>query len=441
MAVGIQMIRARVLALMFASAGVALAAMPSVALAVAVPVYAESPADSLARNVRILANSPRDFNALVGAGKAALMLGDGQSAAGFFGLAEEIYPTHAIPKAGMAAALVMTGDPNEALTYFARAQQLGASVASFGCDRGLAFDLLGQQAAAQTDYRAALAGQDRDEARRRLALSLAISGDKALALSTLDPLLARRDAGAVRVRALVLALSGDTEAAKRTLDARMPGSSAMMGPFFRRLPTLSIVEKAAAVHLGIFPGNGATTASAPDQLATSQAPITQTALREDRLASIEQILARTELDSNQTSISRYATPTPARAAARQAPPVQLASISRPKVEMASSRSVGIETQRVPSNPGGKKIWLQLASGAAPTELPNQFNRIRSRQPSLFSGISPYVADADSRARLVIGPFHSEEDARLFADALASVRVDSRRWVSQPGQVVRKLRTQ
>jgi hypothetical protein len=222
-----------------------------------------------------------------------------------------------------------------------------------------------------------------------------------------------------------------------TLDSRMPGSAAMMGPFFRRLPTLSIVQKAAAVHLGIFPGNGAAIASAP-----VQAPVRQATVREDRLASIEQILAQTEIDSSQTSISRYATATPARATARRTPPIQLASISRPKVEMAASSSRAmIETQRVASNPGGKKIWLQLASGAATGELPTEFNRIRSRQPSLFSGISPYVANADSRARLVIGPFHSEEDARLFADALSSARIDSRRWVSQPGQVVRKLSTQ
>ena len=36
----------------------------------------------------------------------------------------------------MGAALVETGDPNGALTYFTKAQQLGASVASLGCDRG-----------------------------------------------------------------------------------------------------------------------------------------------------------------------------------------------------------------------------------------------------------------------------------------------------------------
>ena len=429
--------RVRAAVLTLASAGLALAAMPSAALAVGVPVYAESPADSLARNVRVLAERPRDFHALVGAGKAALTLGDAQSAAGFFGLAEEIYPSSPIPQAGMGAALVMTGDPAAALTYFARAQQLGASVASFGCDRGLAYDLLGRQTAAQTDYRAAMQGFDRDEARRRLALSLAISGDKATAITTLQPLLQRGDLGAARVRALVLALSGDTEAAKQTLDARMPGSAAMMGPFFRRLPTLSTVQKAAAVHLGIFPGDGIAMASA-----TVQPQVAQPTMREDRLASIEQILTQTESDANQTSISRYAATTPARATAGHRPPVQLASISRPRIETAaSSNRAIIETKRVASNPGGKKIWLQLASGAAPAELPDEFKRIRSRQPSLFSGISPYVADAESRARLVIGPFHSEEDARLFADALSTVRIDSRRWVSQPGQVVRKLPTQ
>jgi hypothetical protein len=48
---------------------------------------------------------------------------------------------------------------------------------------------------------------------------------------------------------------------------------------------------------------------------------------------------------------------------------------------------------------------------------------------------------DRAPRLVIGPFHSEEDARLFADALSSVRISARRWVSQPGQVVRELSIQ
>ncbi|HEU5482240.1 MAG TPA: hypothetical protein VFU80_03990 [Sphingomicrobium sp.] len=415
----------RAAALNLAVIGIAACATPTIALAQAVPIYAESPSDALARNVRILAESPKNFTALVSAGKAALQLGDAQAAAGFFGRAEEISPNSPLPKAGMGAALVATGDPNGALTYFARAQQLGATAAGLGCDRGLAYDLLGKQIAAQTDYRAAMSGSDRDEARRRLALSLAISGDKSLALDTLAPLLKRHDAASWRVRAFVLALSGDFPGARAAVDSRMPGASASMDPFFRRLSALTSGQKAAAVHLGIFPDSGVSYASAP--------------AREDRLASIDALLAQpqqTETEVQPTPHYTYSAPAPATVG--QQPPVQLASVPRTQIRAASPNNDLIQTERVASSPGGKKIWLQLASDDNVGELPGQFQRIRARKPSLFTGISGYVADANPRARLVIGPFHTEEDARLFADALTSVRIDSRRWVSQPGEVVRKL---
>lgn len=429
------MSRASAAALMFVSAGLALAALPPAAHALGVQVYAESPSDAMARYVRVLADDPRDFNALIGAGKASLDLGDPQSAAGFFGRAEEVHPTSPVAQAGMGAALVMTGDPQAALTYFARAEQLGATPAMIGSDRGLAYDLLGKHVVAQTDYRAAMNGPDRDEARRRLALSLGITGKKDDALATLAPLLSRGDSGAVRCRALILALSGDTEGAKQTLRARMPGSEAAMGPFFRTLPALSSPQKAAAVNLGIFPDNGAALASV-----STDVP----AARHDRLASIEQMLAKPDPRAPRPD-SRYTYSPPVRpAVAAQAQParIQLASAPRSAVHKAKSPSNDlIETARVASSAGGKKIWLQLASGGDPEALPDQFRRIRSREPSLFEGINGFVADAGSRTRLLIGPFHSDEDARLFADALATVRIDSTRWVSQPGQVVRKLSSQ
>nr|MBA3835782.1 hypothetical protein [Sphingomonas sp.] len=402
----------------------------------AIPIYAESSADSLARNVRILADSPKDFNALVGAGKAALQLADEQSAAGFFGRAEEVHPASPLPKAGMAAALVMSGDPNAALNYFAQAQRLGASAVSLGADRGLAYDLLGNHVAAQADFQAALAGPDRDEARRRLALSLAITGKTGLALTTLAPLMARGDSGAARCRALVLALGGDTEAAKQTLNARMPGSAAAMGPFFRVLPALSSPQKAAAVHLGIFPDSGFAMASA---MPVARQPAGGAG---NRLASVDQLLSSGKPDAEQTSLNRYASRAPAPQAVAQPPRIQLASIPRTKIEKAASPSNKlIETQRVESSPGGKKIWLQLASGNDEGELPGQFDRIRSKKPSLFEGIGGFVAESGERKRLLIGPFHSEQDARLFGDALETVRIDSFRWVSQPGQQVRQIATQ
>jgi tetratricopeptide (TPR) repeat protein len=425
----------RAAALAVASAGFALAAVPPPARAQSVASYAESPADALARNVRILADDPKNFTALLAAGKAALQLGETQAAAGFFGRAEEVDPNSAMVEAGLGAALVETGDPTGALTYFSKAQRLGASAAAIGCDRGLAYDLLGNQVAAQTDYRAALYGPDRDEARRRLALSLAISGNKTLALSTLQPLLQRRDPAALRVRALVLAVDGDVAGAKTALDYAMPGASAQMDPFFRRLPTLTSAQKAAAVHLGIFPEGGVAVASnAPPP---------------DRLASIEQLLQQ-QPDTQSDAVPQpapppvqyaYNVPTPA-VARPQSQPVQYASVSRSTITRTTSPNNDlIQTERVASNPGGRKIWLQLASGSDPADLPAQFRRIKAKKPSLFTGINGFVADTDSRARLLIGPFHTQDDARLFADALQSARIDSFAWTSQPGQVVRSLPTQ
>ena len=213
----------------------------------------ETPSAALARNLRLIAQNPRNFEALVAAGRAALGLGDFQAAVGFFGRAEEVNPNHPAPKIGMGAASVQMGDNAAALNFFGQAQRLGASTAAIGADRGLAHDLNGNQATPQADYRAALSGPDRDEARRRLALSLGISGDRTSAFATLQPLLMRRDPAAARVRAFVLALLGDRAGARSAIDAAMPGSAARIDPFFAILPNLSPEQKAAAVHLGVFP--------------------------------------------------------------------------------------------------------------------------------------------------------------------------------------------
>ena len=58
----------------------------------------------------MLAQSPRDFTALIAAGRAALDLGDTQAAVGFFGRAEEVRPSDPAPKIGMGAATVAMGD-------------------------------------------------------------------------------------------------------------------------------------------------------------------------------------------------------------------------------------------------------------------------------------------------------------------------------------------
>lgn len=408
--------RARVAALILSCVGLVLAASGSAlsAQTLSGPASREAPVDALARNMRVLAGSPKNFDALIGAGRAALALGDTQAAAGFFGRAEEVHASSPLPHIGMGGALLADGDALGALAYFERARLLGANAALMGKDRGLAYDLLGRHGEAQADYRAALFGADPDEARRRLALSLAITGNKDAALAELAPLMARGDAAGARCRALVLALSGDAAGARRFVDAAMPGTSAIMDPFLRRLPSLSSGQKAAAVNLGIFPNDiGAATAAQ-----VSTAPVSG-----DRLASVEQLL-RTPV---QTSVPAARPPAAQPIVAPRPATVALPVSARPSVA------------GVPTTHGARaKIWLQLASGPHAGALPAQFERIKRRNSNLLDGISGYVAEASGNARLLIGPFRNSEDAQSFAKDLQRARVDAFSWTNPPGQPIRKL---
>ncbi len=248
-------------------AALGLPAMPAAAqYAVTSPA---DPGTSLAGALRTLSSEPRNFQALVAAGRASLDMGDTQAAAGFYGRAEEASPQSPVPKIGMGAAMTAMGDARGGMTYFERASALGAPQSLLALDRGLAFDLLGQQSKAQSDYRAAMFGAQADEARRRLALSLAISRDIKGAAAMLEPLLRRRDPGAVRTNAFVLALAGDREGARRTIDAALPGAGARFEPFFRLLPVLRPDEKAMAVHLGEFPKDAAQRYASAERISTS----------------------------------------------------------------------------------------------------------------------------------------------------------------------------
>jgi Flp pilus assembly protein TadD len=396
--------------------GAAISAAPAAAQA-SYSQYAETPSAALARYVRLLASSPNDFSSLIGAGRAALAVGDAQAAAGFFARADEANPRSPLPQAGMGAVSVANGEPQAALPYFTRAQQLGAPVATFGADRGLAYDLMGRQAEAQADYRAALGGLDSAEARRRLSLSLAISGKQAEALQVLAPL--GGDAGARRTRAFVLALGGDSNAAMAAFDAAMPGSWSSIAPFLKRLPGLSAGQKAAAVNLGIFPDSSTAYAYAA---APSAPPASYTSADTVPLASVDQLL-------------RAPAPPQAQPAAQpswQQAPTQLASASIPP-RLTQTRSKA-------ATAAPRKLWLQLASGQNADALSGQFRRIKSRNSDLFDGISGYVARGPDRSRLVIGPFRGTSDAQIFQQDLESVGIDAFSWTSSETDTIVPLGT-
>lgn len=235
----------------------ALAAVPvTVACAQAIMPAANPEADRLAELVRRIGASPRDLSALVEAGELSFKLGDATAAAALYKRAEAIDPRNARVKGGIARILVNGERPGEALRYFDEAQRYGAAMARYADDRGLAYDLIGEQERAQRDYRLALAqggaqGDELDEIRRRYALSLGISGRQQEALAEIDTLLRRSDRGAWRARAFILAMGGDVSGANRIATGMMPAGMAQgLAAFFQRLPTLNPADRAFAVHFG-----------------------------------------------------------------------------------------------------------------------------------------------------------------------------------------------
>ncbi|MBA4049000.1 MAG: SPOR domain-containing protein [Sphingomonas sp.] len=209
-------------------------------------------ADALANEMRVLAANPNDLGALLNAGELAVKLGDPAAAAGFFGRAEKIDPRSGRQRAGVASVLLLLERPGEALRRYGEAEAYGYDPIHYAADRGQAFDLVGDGARAQRDYRLALTrGGDDAEVRRRYALSLANSGDRDGALAQIAPLLQQSDRAAWRVRAFVLAITGDIGGAQDIATKMLPnGMAADLLPFFRRLAQLSPVDRAWAVHFG-----------------------------------------------------------------------------------------------------------------------------------------------------------------------------------------------
>jgi hypothetical protein len=277
---------------------------------------------------------------------------------------------------------------------------------------------MGRQADAQADYRAALSGPDGDEARRRLALSLAISGNRNSALEALAPLAAKGDVAAGRTRAFVLALTGDAGGAVSAINAAMPGSSGSLMPFLQRLPALQAGQKAAAANLGIFPDSSDVRyASASPTPSAQTVAFTGSITNSNRLAGIDQLLQQPTAPQPRVQQPVY----------RPAPQPQQVAYAAP-------------VRQAPA-PVQRKIWLQLASGPNAAALKGEFRQIKSKNEDLFDGIPGYVAKSPDRARLVVGPFRSASDADTFAEDLQTVDVKAFKWSNSPSDQIVPLGTE
>ena len=202
-----------------------------------------------------LAANPRDVAALLDAGHAAMTLGDTEAALGFFGRADQLSPGDPRVKAALATAAVRGEDPFSAIPLFEAAERAGARDPLLAGERGLAYDLVGDNATAQQYYRQALAAvPGNDEIARRLALSLAIAGDRRGAETALLPQIRRNDRAGWRARAFALAILGDTEEAVKIANGTMPRDlAAAMIPYLRYMGRLTPAQQAAAANFGHFP--------------------------------------------------------------------------------------------------------------------------------------------------------------------------------------------
>lgn len=213
-----------------------------------------SPGQALNAALARLARDPQNSAALVDAGNAALQMGDADAAIGFFTRANQIAPGNGQVKAQIGSATLKAGQPFEAIGWFDQAEAAGADGVAMASDRGLAYDLIGDNAAAQRQYQRALSRGSDEEATRRYALSLAIAGDRRGAEGVLAPQIQRQDRAAWRVRTFMVAILGDTDEAVGIANASMPASLAQgITPYLRYMPRLTPAQQAAAANLGRFP--------------------------------------------------------------------------------------------------------------------------------------------------------------------------------------------
>ncbi len=245
--------RARLLA---GGMAAACAVLPLAPLAAQAVVQSLPPREAAQLNaaLRRLATRPTDLDALLSAGNASLALRDVGAAAGFFARAANVAPADARVLLGQARVALEQRRPVAALEGFAQAEKAGVRALDMAADRALAFDLVGDNSAAQALYRSILATGDSAEVRRRLALSLAISGNRQEFERVLYPLLRDEDRSGYRTRAFGLAILGLTDDAVEIADAMMPTDLALrIAPYLRYMPRLTKAQQAAAGNLGAFP--------------------------------------------------------------------------------------------------------------------------------------------------------------------------------------------
>jgi tetratricopeptide (TPR) repeat protein len=440
--------------------------------------------DRLNDALRTLSRSPRSLDALVAAAEASLALDDLDAAGGFIQRAEAVSSDDGRVKAARAAWLTRRQQPVEALRLFAEAEKAGALGDVHLADRGLAYDLVGDNARAQKDYAQALSTGANPAITRRLALSQAIAGDQRASEATLLPLLQRRDLAAYRTRAFALAIMGKSDEAVSIAETMLPDRlSGRIGPYLRYMPRLTRAQQAAAANLGVFPqaaeigrddpaiaayaGQG----RAPAAARTADARLVPTgeplgsSPREGSATPVVRAAvqpSRPEPAPPTTELVSASAPTPTPAAERIVPPdprdlaaafaeFSLEDGAHPVVAPADG---AVDITKItprreappappPPPPPPKPVapsrqWVQVATGRDTGALAFDWRRIKRSADGLLDHAEPHIAQWGQTHRLVAGPFDTAREADKLIAELKKKHVDSFRFTSDRGEEVKPL---
>lgn len=464
------------------SAGL-LASAPGAALAQEVVQALPDPAEAeLSDALRRLARSPTSLPALLAAADASLKLDDVDAAHGFYTRAKAQAPQDGRVAAGLGVVALREGDAMMALDLFAEAEAAGENLAPLAAERGLARDLVGDNAGAQVLYRQALARSSSNEVTRRLALSQAIAGDAAASEATLLPLLQRQDQAAFRTRAFALAILGQDEEAITIAETMLPARLARrLAPFLRYMPRLTRAQQASAANLGRFPPAAqigrddpriaryargevtVATSRAPDsRLIPGGAPLggvsgdTQpTPVREP----VVQPLPEPPAEPVQQAVVQPS-PEPAAEPAPVDPPAQRASLDEifadlPKPDeltSATTTPTAVDITRIdpprekpavkpvapppPAHPA--RQWVQVATGRDLAAFRWDWRRLVRSADGLLEGRSAFYTSWGQTNRLLTGPFKNVSEAQAFVTSLAEAGIDAFRFSSAEGQEIAPL---
>jgi Flp pilus assembly protein TadD len=395
--------------------------------------------------LRRLGRDENDKAALLDAGDAALQIGDNDAAIGFFTRLIALEPKHPSALAGLAATFVRRENPFEALRIFEEAEAAGAAQDAYASDRGLAFDLVGDNARAQSVYRAALSEGANEGISLRLAMSQAIAGDQAGSEDTLLPFLQRSNLAAYRIRAFALAALGKTEEAVTIAETVMPARlSSRMAPYLRYMPRLTKAQQAAAAHLGIFPHPSNIGKDDP-RVAAYQSGEVQVAVlagngprssAQSRFAPSGQPLGPSVATPVVQQVVEL--PQPSTASVAEA----FADFDGPDAVAPAAGAVDITTitpaQAKPQPLHPRRHWVQVATGRDRGALRFDWRRIVRNSDGELEGVKGYLADWGQTNRLLAGPFDSEGEAQDMVTRLAREKIDSFTFTSGDGEVIEPL---